>query len=101
MIHHCVALKALPGRIGELNAALDQFVSELSPLLSGLVELTWGENLQPRSLEMGYTHCMLASFADRHAVEAYQKHPVHQELGPTLNQICESRIAFDYEVRPA
>lgn len=41
---------------------------------------------------------LVADFADRAALEAYQQHPAHQEVGAYIRSVVSDRVAVDFEL---
>lgn len=67
-------------------------------LTEGLIRLEVGIDI---GADSGPWDVVLYSeFADRAALEAYQRHPVHMAAKPFIGTVREQRAAVDYEVLP-
>ena len=98
MIDHYVLFKAKSGREGELDAALAEFDEGMTGA-PWLIELTYGPNINPRSIDLGWTHGMLSRLPDMQTVQnEYWNHAAHVRFLERLDDLCETRFALDYEV---
>ena len=98
MIEHYVLFKARPGRADDLDAALVDFEYGMQAE-TWLIELTFGPNINSRSLELGWTHGMLTRLPDYDTFQnEYWNHDAHGRFLDRLDDICETRFALDYEV---
>jgi hypothetical protein len=63
--------------------------------IGGLLDLTVGADIvgSPRSYDTG----LIVRFADRGALEAYQKHPQHVPVAQHGVSLCEHIVAVDFE----
>jgi hypothetical protein len=46
----------------------------------------------------GFTHCIIASLADRHALPAYLEHPAHRTVGEALRADASALRVMDVEI---
>lgn len=62
--------------------------------LSGVLDLRVGEDVvhSPRSYDTG----LAVQFADRSALDAYQKHPQHMPVAQLGVSLCEHIVAIDF-----
>ncbi len=100
MIEHFVLFKALPGRAEEVSEACAEFERGIAgnPCI---VEMSWGPNINGRSVGLGWTHGMLARITSYEAFETdYWHHPAHIAFVDVLDQLCEIRFAIDYVNEP-
>jgi hypothetical protein len=98
MIEHYVVFEPHEGRGPDLSAALAAFERGMQGT-PGLLEFTWGENVNPSGLKQGYTHGCLARLESEQALkEDYWNRPAHQHLLGQLDELCASRFALDYTV---
>jgi len=98
MIEHYVLFKAKPDREAEVTAAVTEFDSAIRGE-SFVIELTYGSNINPRSVELGWTHGMLSRLPDYETFQTvYWNHDAHLHFLEQLDELCESRFALDYEV---
>lgn len=101
MLEHFVVFACKPGQEEVLDRALQEFDDGIRGL-PVLLELTWGRNVSPRALELGYTHGLLARLTDIDTFrDEYWNHEAHVRLLPVLDACCETRYAIDYEVAGA
>ena len=84
MIRHIVLIKFRPDLDDAGIAALFAELHEIKPKIPGLLSITSGRSESPEKMERGYFHGFVADFADWDALEAYQIHPEHQQLGSKL-----------------
>lgn len=76
----------------EIKAALEGLVGKIDGLLEMKI-LTEGFDCSAGDLMMDST------LTSKEALDAYQKHPAHQEVANTLvRPNMEARLSFDYEV---
>jgi hypothetical protein len=59
------------------------------------IDLSVGEDFSGRS--GGYTHALLARFADREGLREYMEHPAHVAVVEKLEATTAGRIVVDYE----
>jgi hypothetical protein len=59
------------------------------------IDLSVGEDFSGRS--GGYTHALLARFADREGLREYMEHPAHLAVVEKLEATTTGRIVVDYE----
>ena len=72
-----------------IEAAFGKFCSELS----FVIDFEWGRNSSTESLNDGFTHCFIVTFADAQGRDAYLPHPAHvafctQYLDYNLKKAC-------------
>src|SRR5690606_4372264 len=96
MIEHIVLLRARDGREAELDAALDEFVTEIIEL-DTVREISAGPNFNKGGAARGWTHGMRVLLTEREALPGYWDHPSHVRLAETLDEVCRDRFAIDYE----
>ena len=94
MIDHLVFLAsredASPEDIEDLIASL----RGLKDTVPGVVDLSVGENFNPRS--GGYTHGLFVRFESVDDLQEYMKHPDHLAVVEKLDALT-TRIVVDYE----
>ena len=102
MIRHIVLIKFTPdlpeAAIADLFAELHQIQGKIP----GLTCITSGRSESPEQMERGYLHGFVADFTDWDALQAYQDHPDHQQLGAKLVAAAkggkEGILCFDLAV---
>lgn len=96
MVEHIVLFRWAEGAS---NQAIDHVMAELRALKDKIVEIldfTCGANFSASS--KGYTHGLVARFADRAALQAYLNHPEHQRVVHELiNPIRGDLLLLDYD----
>lgn len=70
-------------------------IQALQGEIPGLLAVYVGTNFSPRS--QGYNFGGIMHFADRTMLEAYNTHPVHRALLPSILPLVESVIEVDFE----
>ena len=70
-------------------------VRGLQGQIPGLVSVHIGPNISPRS--RGFEYGGVMHFTDRAALEAYNDHPAHQAILPSIFPLLEDVIEVDFE----
>ena len=97
MIEHLVLFQWKPEASAEAIAQVMTALRALKGQISGIVDLTCGENFSPRS--QGYTHALTVRFEDRAALETYGPHPAHQRVvQEMIAPIRGMVLSVDYEM---
>jgi hypothetical protein len=100
MIRHIVMWKlkdSAEGASREENALkLKEKLEGCRNIVPGILHLEVG--LARPGLESTYDVVLVADFADKAALDAYQVHPTHQALKPFVGAVREARQCVDYEV---
>ncbi|MDH3308575.1 MAG: Dabb family protein [Acidimicrobiia bacterium] len=100
VIEHFVLFKALAGKQEAVSAACAEFERAIAgePYIE---EMTWGPNINARSMALGWTHGMLARITTYEAFQTeYWHHEAHVEFVGQLDSLCEIRFAIDYTTNP-
>jgi len=94
MLMHIVSFKYHAGVDGDARTHHRQRLQALSTL-DGVIELKVGEDVvhSPRSFDTG----LIIRFADRAALDAYQKNPTHVPVAQLGVSLCEQIVAVDFE----
>jgi len=94
MVIHTFSFRWKPGVTDEQRHRVIAAIRDLQGRIPG-VEETWvGTNFSPRS--QGYELGGVMKFTTRAALEAYNQHPVHQELLSWLMPLIEP-LEVDFE----
>ncbi len=93
MIKHIVLFKLKE----EHKALIPELISSLYTLkgnIDGLLDLEAGADIvgSSRSFDFG----LIATFADRAALDAYQVHPLHVPISQRIGEVREMVAACDY-----
>ena len=95
MLTHIVCFKY---KAGVDDAARADHREKLQGLagIGGLIDLTVGADIvgSPRSYDTG----LIVRFADRVALDAYQKNPQHVPVAQYGVSLCEHIVAVDFEI---
>ena len=94
MVVHTFAFRWKPNVAPEQKQRAVSEIRNLQGRIPGLLETLVGENISPRS--QGYELGGVMKFEDRATLEAYNSHPVHQELLSWLMPLIEP-IEVDFE----
>ena len=84
MIRHIVLIRFRPEVGEEKIAAIFSDLDQIRQALPGVLSITSGRSESPEQIERGYMHGFVADFADWEALQAYQDHPAHRQLGARL-----------------
>lgn len=94
MIVHNFAFRWKPDVTEAQKSRAAQTIRDLHTKIPGVLATFVGQNVSPRSL--GYEFGGSMHFADLTALEAYNRHPVHQELLVWLGPLIDA-IEVDFE----
>lgn len=75
-------------RIATSLVALGDIIPEILTISAGAEAL----------FEANWDVALVADFADQAALETYQSHPAHQEVGAYIRSVVSARVAVDFEV---
>jgi hypothetical protein len=84
------------GVTAEVQQLAAERIRALQGRIPGLLETSYGANISPRS--QGFTHGGVMKFQDAVALEAYNPHPIHQELVRWLMPLLKVAAELDYEI---
>ena len=95
MLLHLVSFKYKPDVDAATRAQHRQRLAGLKPL-DGVIDLKVGEDVvrSPRSYDTG----LAVTFADRAALDAYQKHDRHVPIAQYGVTLSEHIVAVDFEI---
>jgi hypothetical protein len=94
MIIHTFIFRWKPRVTDDQKQRTVQAIKALHGRIPGLIETLVGHNISPRS--QGYELGGVMKFADRATFEAYNDHPVHQELLAWLMPLIDP-LEVDFE----
>ena len=77
---------------------LFQEIMDLSESIPGIEDYVAGPNNSSESLNDGFTHGFVMTFADEAARDAYLPHADHEKIKANLLNLSEKVIVFDFEV---
>ena len=93
MFIHMFAFRLKPGVTEEQQQRMLREIADLHRHIPGVLETQVGKNVSPRG--QGYVIGGVMKFSDAAALEAYNAHPVHQELLQWLVPLIEA-IEVDF-----
>ena len=93
MFIHMFAFRLKPGVTEEQQQRMLREIADLPKHIPGVLETQVGKNVSPRG--QGYVVGGVMKFPDAAALEAYNAHPVHQELLQWLVPLIEA-IEVDF-----
>jgi Stress responsive A/B Barrel Domain len=94
MVVHTFAFRWKPGVTEEQKQRVLREIPALQTQIPGILETSVGFNFSPRS--QGHDFGGVMKFADRAAMEAYNSHPIHQQLLSWLLPLIEP-LEVDFE----
>ncbi len=93
---HIVFFKFKDGTTdAQTKEIVDAFVA-LKGKIDGITDFEWGPSESIEELNDEFTHCFVATFKDKAALEAYLPHPAHQEFVSLLKPKLDKVFVFDY-----
>ncbi|MEM9538833.1 MAG: Dabb family protein [Cyanobacteria bacterium P01_E01_bin.42] len=96
MIEHIVLFKWQESASKEAIAVAIAALQEMKGKIPTIVDLSCGENFCDRA--RGYTHGLVVRFSDREGLDAYQSHPLHQDIiAKYIKPIVAEVLALDYK----
>jgi antibiotic biosynthesis monooxygenase (ABM) superfamily enzyme len=93
MLIHMFAFRLKPGVTEEQQQRMLREIRDLHKHIPGVLETQVGKNVSPRG--QGYVIGGVMKFPDAAALEAYNAHPVHQQLLQWLVPLIEA-IEVDF-----
>jgi len=101
MIRHVVLLKFTEEATEARRLALVEAFAALADAIAQVRSLEWGRNTSPEGLDKGFTHCVVVTFDDEAARDAYLPHPAHQAFVAELKPWMADVLVVDYAVGSA
>ena len=99
MVKHIVLLKLKEGVRTEQTQAVLEGLQGLKRKLTGIVEVTGGDNNSPEGKSNGYGWGFVMTFEDEAARDAYLPHPDHKAVSAeTIRPIVDDVMVFDYSI---
>ena len=96
VVRHVVIFKFKEGTSdAQLKSIVDGFRG-LKDRIPGILNFEWGTNMSPEKLDQGFTHCLVVTFKDVAARDAYLPHPAHKEFVAILGPHLEKPFVVDY-----
>lgn len=99
MIRHVVSWKLAEADAAVRGEQAREVAARLNALMGVIPELrtvTAGANIAYPDVNWDVT--LVADVDSLEALEAYQVHPAHQEVGAYIRTVVASRVAVDFEV---
>jgi len=98
MLRHVLLLQARPEATPEDIQRCRDALAALVPVISGLRDFHWGENLAPAERREGYTHGFSMDFTDAASLAGYGPHPAHQAAAKLVRTYFARVAVFDFEL---
>lgn len=96
MLSHVVSLKFKPE---VTEADIDELEKSLDELPNAIVEIQMYEfGRDVLRTERSYDFAIVALFANKEALQRYQRHPEHLKVSAKLKILCESVVTVDFFV---
>jgi hypothetical protein len=95
MVVHTFAFRWKPGVTDEQKERVHREILALQTQIPGILETNAGFNFSPRS--QGHDFGGVMKFPDRASMEAYNNHPVHQQLLSWFLPLIDP-LEVDFEV---
>ena len=87
MIRHILLVRARPDSTAQLLSAFEH-IAGLRDRLPGLLDVTSGASKSPEQLERGYTHGLVADFADWESLRSYADHAEHRAAAAQIIEVA-------------
>jgi hypothetical protein len=75
-----------------------QEISDRLRALVGVVPSIGALTVGPNVIDGNWDIALVADFADAEALDAYQTHPVHQQVVAYVRSVVSDRVAVDFEL---
>ncbi|GAB3518036.1 Dabb family protein [Photobacterium alginatilyticum] len=98
MIRHILLIELNPEASPEQVDAVRLAFEQIPGQIEGVTEVEWGVNDSPEGKNQAFTHCVLMTFEDEAARQAYLPHPKHEALKVIFRPIIKNLIVFDYSL---
>lgn len=96
MIRHILFIKFKDSVDSAQLDSVRALFSSMVDKVAGVEAVEWGDNDSPEGLNQGFTHCVLMTFADEAARQAYLPHPEHEALKAVFVPLVEDIVVLDY-----
>ena len=98
VLRHVVCFKFKDtAKASEVNAVVKAFAA-LETKIPVIKDFEMGTNNSPESLDKGFTHCFVVTFADEQGRKEYLPHPEHKKFVELLKPILDDVFVIDYWV---
>lgn len=95
MLTHIVCWKYKTGTTAAQQAEHIAKLQNLKNIIEEVIELNAGADVL--HLERSFDTALVATYADRAALDAYNVHPAHQEVVAFGREIAEKVVSVDFE----
>ncbi len=79
----------------DINHIADEF-AQLKDKIEFMQDFESGADISPETLNQGYTHAFVATFADEASRDAYLVHPAHKDFVGILSPHLEGALVIDF-----
>ena len=97
-VKHVALFKFKEGTTPEQVDQVLDAILDLTESVPGIEDYVAGTNNSPESLNEGFTHGFVMTFADAAARDAYLTHPEHERVKTDVLPHIERVLVFDFEV---
>ncbi|WP_028535258.1 Dabb family protein [Paludibacterium yongneupense] len=101
MYRHVLLIRFHDSATPDDLAGLMRAFERMPERVAGLSAVEWGENDSPEGKNAGFSHCVLMTFADAAARDAYLPHPAHADLKRLFRPLLAELVVVDYLPRRA
>jgi hypothetical protein len=96
-LRHVVAWKVAASD-PETRDAHAREISDRLRALVGVVPSIGALSVGPNVIDGNWDVALVADFEDAEALDAYQTHPIHQEVVAYVRSVVSDRVAVDFEL---
>lgn len=100
MIRHILFITFTDSALPEQILAVRTAFLQIPDRIQGVTSVEWGVNDSPEDKNVGFTHCVLMTFADETARQQYLPHPIHDALKRIFRPVLRDIIVLDYTLAP-
>ncbi len=97
MLRHMLLVKTKADVSPEALSMARQAFTQAPDIFDGLIRVEWGFNHSPEGLNRGFDLCILMTFTDKQARDAYLPHPDHDRLKVDFLPIIDDIIVVDFD----
>lgn len=102
MIQHCVFLRFKASIQDAEKQALYDAIVALKEFVPGMLDVKYGPNVSPESLNGGFVDGFMVTFEDAMVRDYYLAHPEHLAVGDRIVKACDGGLSgimvFDMEI---
>jgi hypothetical protein len=94
-----IALMKFKEETGEeqITQLFDELL-DVTENIPGIEDYVAGSHSSPETLNQGYTHGLIMTFADETARDGFLQHPEHERVKALMMPHVDSMVVFDFDV---